>query len=144
MSYKGKYRVKNLNKYKGDATKIVYRSLWERNTFRWCDDNPKVVAWSSEELVIGYRCPTDNKIHRYFTDLFIEFDSGAKYVIEIKPKAQTKPPRARNRKKLLQESFTYAKNMAKWNAATAYCQARGYEFEVWTEDTLRSLGITIL
>ena len=46
MTYKGKYRPKNPQKYKGDPTTIVYRSLWERNTFRWIDANPDIVEWN--------------------------------------------------------------------------------------------------
>jgi hypothetical protein len=146
-TYKGKFRPKNIEKYRGDSTKIVYRSLWERNAFRWADENPKIIRWSSEEDVIPYVCATDRKIHRYFIDLYLEFENGAKYMIEIKPESQTKPPRPRgNRKtsKFLNECLTYAKNESKWNAARQYCESRGIEFEVWTEKSLRALGIKIL
>ena len=50
MAYSGRYIVNNTKKYKGDFTQVVYRSLWERNVFKWCDENPKVKAWSSEEV----------------------------------------------------------------------------------------------
>ena len=42
MSYKGKYTIKNKSKYAGDSNKVVYRSLWERQAFRWCEDNPNI------------------------------------------------------------------------------------------------------
>ena len=42
MSYKGRYTLKHPEKYIGDAKKIVYRSLWERQAFKWCENNPKV------------------------------------------------------------------------------------------------------
>jgi len=58
MAYRGKFKPKNPNKYKGDANGIVYRSLWERNAFRWLDENDSIVAWNSEEIVIPYRCAT--------------------------------------------------------------------------------------
>ena len=47
MSYKGKYKVKKPEKYDGDFTNVIYRSLWERQFFRWCEDNSDVVRWSS-------------------------------------------------------------------------------------------------
>ena len=52
MSYKGKFRPSNPNKYKGDPTKVIYRSLWELKFMRWCDGNVNILKWSSEEVVI--------------------------------------------------------------------------------------------
>ena len=86
MTYKGKYRPKNPQKYKGDPDKVVYRSLWERNTFRWIDANPDIVEWNSEEVVIPYRCETDKRMHRYFVDVYYKDRSGAQYLVEIKPR----------------------------------------------------------
>ena len=59
--YRGKYRPINPGKYDGDYSAIVYRSLWERQVFKWCDENSSVVKWNSEETVVPYRCKTDNK-----------------------------------------------------------------------------------
>ena len=55
MSYRGKYTIKDKSKYAGDHKKVVYRSLWERQAFRWCESNPNVVRWNSEEVVIPYK-----------------------------------------------------------------------------------------
>ena len=41
MSYKGRYTLKKPEKYIGDAKKVVYRSLWEKQAFKWCENNPK-------------------------------------------------------------------------------------------------------
>lgn len=146
MYYKGKYKLKNPNKYIGDTSNIVYRSHWERQCFRWCDDNPKVKKWSSEELVIPYRCATDNKVHRYFVDLLIKFENGKVYCIEIKPKSQTTLPKKgkKNTKRFLNETLTYAKNESKWKAAKSFCDDKGWHFAIWTEDTLKSIGIKLL
>jgi len=146
MAYRGKYNPKNLGKYDGDFRAIQYRSLWERAAFKWCDNNEAIVRWSSEETVIPYRCKTDNKLHRYFVDLKITFKNGDTYLIEIKPKKETVEPkkRARASKGYLTEVLTYVKNMCKWEAANAYAQQRGWKFEIWHEDTLKSLGIKIL
>ena len=68
MSYKGKYKIKNLKKYRGDPTKITYRSLWEKKFMNYCEGNPMVIEWSSEEIVVPYKSPIDKRIHRYFPD----------------------------------------------------------------------------
>ena len=91
MAYSGRYQVKNPKKYKGDYTKVVYRSLWERNVFRWCDDNPKVKNWSSEEIIVPYYYDVDKKYHRYFVDLKIVLEDKT-LLVEIKPEKETAPP----------------------------------------------------
>lgn len=146
MAYKGKYKVKNSQKYKGDPTKVIFRSLWERNTFRWLDDNDDIIEWSSEEVVIPYRCKTDNKIHRYYIDIYFKAANGKKYLIEIKPKKETVPPKIpkRKTKRYVTEVMTYVKNQSKWEAAKSFALDRGYIFDIWHEDTLRGLGIKIL
>jgi len=146
MAYRGKFTPKHPEKYVGDVKNIVYRSLWERNTFRWIDTNTSIVRWNSEELVIPYICETDNKVHRYFMDLWFQTKEGKNYIIEIKPKRQTQPPKTPQRKtrRYIKESLTYVKNRSKWKAASEFAFDRGWKFEVWTEDTLKSLGIKIL
>jgi hypothetical protein len=144
--YSGKYRPIHPGKYDGDYTAICYRSLWERQVFKWCDENINVVKWSSEETIVPYRCKTDNKLHRYFVDLKIQFKTGQTYLIEIKPKKQTQEPKVRTRKTkaYITEVLTYVKNQSKWSAANEYCADRGWIFEVWTEDTIKGLGIKLL
>ena len=76
-TYKGKYRVKNIKKYEGDPTKCIFRSLWERQAFRWLDEHPKVIKWSSEEVIVPYKCKTDGKMHRYYTDCLLYTSDAA-------------------------------------------------------------------
>ena len=66
MSYKGKYKPKHTRKYKGNPTNIIYRSLWELKFMKYCDDNSNILEWCSEEIVLPYRSPIDNRIHKYF------------------------------------------------------------------------------
>lgn len=143
MAYKGKYRPKRPEKYMGDHTNIVYRSLWERKVFEWCDENPQVEGWNSEEVVIPYACKTDGKWHRYFMDVMIKFTSGAVVLVEIKPKKQRVPPKQPQKKtrKYLKECMTYIKNSSKWEAAKEYAEDRGWSFQIWDEDTLKKIGI---
>lgn len=144
-TYKGKFRPKNLSKYHGDPNKITYRSSWERQFFRWCDRNAKIHKWGSETVVVPYICKTDGRAHRYYTDGIIKWKDGSTTLIEIKPKAQTKPPAKRRKtKKFINEVMTYGKNVSKWEAAQRYALKRGWKFEIWTEDTLRSKGMKIL
>jgi hypothetical protein len=139
-TYSGKYKLKRPEKYKGDPTKVQYRSLWERNAFRYLEKHPKVKWWNSEETVVPYICGTDKKPHRYFVDLTIRFMDGATILVEIKPHGQTQPPKRKN----LNEALTYIKNTSKWKYAKRYAENRGWRFEIWTEKTLEQLGIRTL
>ena len=144
MYHKRRFVPKNPEKYAGDPTNIIMRSSWETKFANWCDNSPHVVKWLSEETVIPYVCPTDNRVHRYFVDFKVTIqDKNGKigtYLIEIKPEAQTKPPvpGARVTKKYLTEVMTWGKNEAKWKAADNYAKDRGWKFMVFTE---KHLGI---
>ena len=137
--YQGKFKPKHPEKYEGDPTNIFYRSSWERKFMLWCDTTSSVVKWSSEEVVIPYICPTDNRPHRYFPDALIKVkDANGNikvYLIEIKPFKQTLPPQQpkRKTKQYITEVMTWGKNDAKWKAARQYCADRNYEFKLITE-----------
>lgn len=141
MAYSGRYTVKNPSKYKGDFTKVIYRSLWEKSVFMWCDANPKVKGWSSEEIVIPYYYDADKRYHRYFPDVKIIFEDKI-LLVEIKPEKETVPPNGPKRtKKYITEGLTYVKNMNKWEAAESYCKDRNWQFQIWTEKTLQEMGL---
>lgn len=143
MAYRGKYKVKNPLKYKGDFRSVTYRSLWERTYMQWCDGNDSVIQWNSEEIIVPYKCPTDGKMHRYFTDFWMKIrtkDGEIKeYLIEIKPHKETlepvekQTPTGRKSRRYLNEVYKYAKNQAKWEAATHYADRRNMTFKVLTE-----------
>lgn len=142
MAYSGKYKVKNREKYDGNPDNVVYRSLWERHCFKWCDSSSEVVRWSSEEVVIPYLYEVDKRYHRYFMDLKIVYSTGRTVLVEIKPEKETKPPVGQRRtKKYITEGLTYVKNMNKWIAAQEYAADRGWHFEIWTEKELQAKGI---
>jgi hypothetical protein len=144
MAYKGKYKVRAPYKYKGNPTKVVYRSSWELKFMNYCDTNINILEWGSEEMYVWYRSPVDNKPHRYFPDFYIKARESngqiKKYIIEVKPQRQTKPPAKpkRQTRGYLREAYEYAKNQAKWKAANEWCLDRGFEFKVLTE---KELGI---
>jgi hypothetical protein len=143
--YKGRYRVINTSKYKGDIQEVVYRSSWELKFMKWCDTNPSVLEWGSETVIIPYRSPVDNKFHRYFVDFYIKVKSKdnkiTTYLVEIKPERFTKPPEIpqRKTKKFIDEVFQYGTNQAKWKAANEFCLDRNMKFLVLTEN---DLGLT--
>jgi hypothetical protein len=142
-TYRGLYKIKNPKKYQGDPNNIVYRSLWERQCFRWCDENPTVKLWASEEFFIPYLYEVDQKYHRYFVDLKIEYTDGRTVLVEIKPEKETQIPIKKSvvNKRYLTESLTYIKNMNKWEAANKFAKERGWEFQIWTEKTLQQMGL---
>ena len=146
MSYKGRYTLKHPEKYAGNAKKVVYRSLWERQAFKWCENNPNVKMWNSEEVVVPYKSTIDKKLHRYFVDLLIQMNDKSTYLVEIKPKKETKPPKKpkRQTKRYINEQLTFIKNQDKWEAAAEFAEHKGWKFQVWTEETLKNLGIKIL
>ena len=140
MSYKGWFTPQNPQKYKGDATNIVYRSSWELRVMKYLDENSAVVWWASEELFIPYKSPIDQKVHRYFPDFIARIRQANKeitMVIEVKPFKQTqKPIQKRRTQKFLQEVATYAINQEKWRAADLFCKEHGWQFKIITEKEL--------
>ena len=141
MSYKGKYKPSYPQKYKGDPTNVIYRTLWERKFMVYCDKNENVLEWSSEEIALPYKSPLDNRIHRYFPDFYIKVKEGnkiQKYLIEIKPKKQVSEPKVPKRKTkgYIYEVKEYVKNQAKWKSAQEFCEDRQWKFKIMTEDDL--------
>ena len=106
----------------------------------WCDLNSDVTQWSSEEVVIPYRSPLDNKLHRYFVDFYVKIQDKV-YLIEVKPDRFTREPAIpkRKTKRFLNEVAQYAVNQAKWKAAREVCADRNWEFKIITE---KELGIS--
>lgn len=146
--HQGKFKPKHPKKYIGDPSNIVYRSGWELKLMRYLDAHDHVMRWGSEELIIPYLSPIDNRIHRYYTDFYVERLNRDKkkevLVIEVKPKAQTIEPdftkkmtkKGGIRKSYLREVKTWGINKAKWEAAQSYCDDRGWKFQIMTEHEL--------
>lgn len=131
--YPRPWTPKNPEKYEGDPTGIIVRSSWEVRFLNWCDMNKHIVSYSSEEIVIPYLSPIDNKYHRYFPDAKIRLDTGQIYIVEIKPFYQCQKPTTKNKKRYLVEAQTYLINNSKWKYAKEFCSKRGWKFKVITE-----------
>lgn len=141
-TYKGKFRPKNPQKYQGRADNIVFRSAWELTFLQYCDTNPNVLKYASEEVAINYYFVGTGKWHRYFPDMLLQIRTPQNtietLVVEIKPYKQTIPPThtSLTGRKKLREAVEYAKNQAKWQAASAWAKQRGWKFVVITEKEL--------
>lgn len=143
-TYKGFFKPKNPHKYRGDPTNIIYRSRWELLAMGRFDIDPNVIWWSSEETIIPYRSPKDNRIHRYFVDFTVNIrnikGTTETVLIEVKPAKQTVPPviqeNKRKSKTYINEVVQWGVNSAKWKAAKEYCKDRGYHFKIITENEL--------
>lgn len=144
-SYRGYYKPRNKSKYIGNKSSIIWRSLWERSFCKYCDSNNKIVKWAIEPFTIPYYDKGTNKYRRYYPDFFIEMEDGTKYLIEIKPDYETKPPKMKKgSKKYLLAEQTYHTNQSKWKTAEKYCVNKGWIFKVVTEHTLKKMGIKII
>mgnify|MGYP003642564316 CR=1 FL=1 len=120
-TYKGKFVPKQHKKYKGDFNKITYRSSWEQKFMIHLDNNPNVVKWNSEEVIINY------------------------VWFEVKPFIQTQEPKlqGKTKKRQLDESLTYSKNIDKWSAAFEASRKAGVKFIILTEHGLKQLGLKL-
>lgn len=145
----GKYTPKFPQKYKGDASKITFRSSWELSAMKFFDFTPEILQWQSEETIIMYNDPTTldefgrPKPRRYFMDFLAvvrKADGSIKTIlIEIKPYKQTIRPRriaSKSEKTMDDEYKTWMKNQAKWAAAKELCRQKNWEFVVITERVL--------
>tara|TARA_B100001093_G_C26794739_1_gene1000596 strand:+ start:625 stop:1071 length:447 start_codon:yes stop_codon:yes gene_type:complete len=141
--YSGKFIPRNPKKYKGSVNNIIYRSSYELKFMNWCDISDSVLQWGSEEVVIPYISPLDNKIHRYFVDFFVKVNSKNKVrycLVEVKPFRFTQEPKIpkRKTKRFLNEVKQWGVNLSKWEAAKEFCLDRNWEFMIITE---KELGI---
>jgi len=142
----GKYTPINGNKYIGQGP-IIYRSAWERKYCMYCDNKDEILQWSSEPVAIDYYNPNTTKWHKYYPDFWIKVlqtnGSYKEYLVEIKPKSQTKVPVAPKRntiqsvKNYKWTCETYIKNLAKAKAAIIFAESRGWKFIIITEKSIR-------
>jgi len=143
MFHTRRYKPIHPEKYAGDHTQIYLRSSWETKFALWCDKNPSVVSWKSEEVIVPYRSPLDNRIHRYFVDFTItvkdkQTSTLKTYLVEIKPYSQTQTPvyPGKQSRRYLKECETFIVNTAKWKAASEYAANRAQSFIILTEKDL--------
>lgn len=107
---------------------------------QFCDNNPAVLQWASESVNIPYRNPFTNKNTIYVPDFLIIYvdKNNQKHaeLIEVKPSTETTLEAARS----VRDRAYVALNMAKWQAATAWCKNQGLTFRVVTENEIFHQG----
>lgn len=136
MAVHGKFIPKNPQKYRGDVSRIFFRSLWEVSCMKFFDSSSDVLSWGSEELSIPYLSPKDGAVHQYYPDFYVEYrdESGCirKEVVEVKPLHESDKSAARSERSRAALEI----NEAKWAAAARWCEVRGLTFRVLTERSI--------
>ena len=132
----GKFTLKNPEKYVGTRSP-TYRSSWEFQFMKFCDEHPSVSKWASESIRIPYKNPLTGRHTIYVPDFFIAYSnkSGKQRVelIEVKPANQAIREKV-GRSRVNQASYII--NQAKWEAANAWCKQKGIMFRVITENDI--------
>jgi hypothetical protein len=117
----------------------------------FCDNNKSVIWWNSEEVIVPYISPVDNRWHRYFVDFLVKLKTknGDEEIvlIEVKPYRYCKPPkkmnlsgvdkRTKQARRYLREATTWGINSSKWDAATKYSDKKGWTFKIITDKELK-------
>ena len=136
----GRFEMKNPEKYVGKKIPLA-RSSWEFVFMRMLDEHQGVEKWASESIQIPYRDPFTGKYTIYVPDFFIVYNdkTGGKHaeVVEVKPESQTILEKV-GKSRYNQEQ--YVKNMAKWEAAGAWCKQQGLKFRVVNEGDIFHQG----
>jgi len=136
----GRYTLKYPEKYLGTKTPL-YRSSWEFAFMKFCDESPSVSKWASESVKIPYRNPLTGKHTVYVPDFLIQYSdkNGRPHVelIEVKPDNQTMKENV-GRDKWRQAQ--YIQNVAKWEAARAWCKQKKIFFRVINEKDIFHSG----
>lgn len=136
----GRFNMKNPTKYVGTKSPLA-RSSWEFVFMRMLDEHPGVEKWASESIQIPYRDPLTGRQTIYVPDFFIVYiDKNKKKhaeVVEVKPSSQTL---RENVGKSLYNQEQYVKNLAKWEAAVAWCKQQNIKFRVINEDDIFHQG----
>lgn len=145
MSYHGIFKPEHPEKYIGNVNNICYRSSLEFKFFRYCDGNNNILEWASEEIVVPYISPIDNRWHRYFPDICLKQIKNGNIeviMIEIKPESQCHAPVQKGKKpskRYIREVYEWGRNSAKWSAAEEYCKKKEWKFIVITENNIKKL-----
>jgi hypothetical protein len=136
----GRFDMKHPEKYVGKKTPLA-RSSWEFVFMRMLDEHQGVENWASESVQIPYRDPLTGRQTIYVPDFFVVYNdkNGKKHaeLVEVKPASQTLREQVG---KSLYNQEQYVRNMAKWEAANAWCKQKGIKFRVVNESEIFHQG----
>ena len=134
---------------------LYYRSGLEQKMMIYLDSNESIIHWGAEHLRVPY-VKTEwisetqefkTTEHGYYPDFYYELlrkdGSVARVVAEVKPHSETQEPKLAEKPTSKQlKNFEYAlkmynKNLSKWKAMIEYCERKGFEFIIITEQHLK-------
>ncbi len=154
-----KDKVMKLNSLGG----IYFRSSLEKKFMIYLDMNEKIIKWSSEMFVIPYTSKeviegeVVYKNRRYYPDFYYEIVSNngdiKKVIAEVKPKSEYNDvllfregkfniPQNASMKKMQSLEYKFKmsqKNSSKWETMIEFCQKKGYEFIIITDEILNRI-----
>jgi hypothetical protein len=162
----GNYIPKNKDKIikLNDNGGLYYRSGLEKKIMFWLDLKEDIVRWGAECIRVPYQVSVvENglltlKTHSYYADFYYEMKVGEsirKVVVEVKPMKEYEDailfkegkfnvPTDITHKKLknLEWRFkTAQKNYEKWESMIKWCNTKGFEFIIITEQHLKKFNI---
>jgi hypothetical protein len=142
---------------------LYYRSSWEKRVMIWLDNKKEIIRWGAECISVPYQITEVKRgllgvsTKTYFPDFYYEIktDEGIqKVVLEVKPDKEYQDavlfsegkfsvPDNITLKKLqgLEYRFKMAqKNSEKWQNVIKWCEKRGYQFVIMTENQLNNIS----
>jgi hypothetical protein len=142
----GYFKPHHPEKYKGDASAIIYRSSWELKFLQYCDQNDAVVEYAAEPVGIAYFNPILKKPATYWIDCYMKTKGRdgtvTKWLIEVKPNKyleKPQPPARLTESQMLsfaRHAKAYIINSAKFEAAKDYAANNNMKFGIITENFL--------
>jgi len=148
---KNKDKIIKLNSQGG----LFYRSGLEQKMMIYLDTNENIIFWGAEHLRVPYTKTEwvyesqeyKTTEHGYYPDFYYELkrsdNTVSRVVAEVKPYSETIEPRMPDKPTAKQlKNFEYAlkmynKNLSKWKAMIEYCERKGFEFIIITEQHLK-------
>lgn len=113
------FQVKNIARVKYHSDKLgkdfLFRSNLERRYAELLDADDSITMWHYEHTNLPYFY--EGKLRKYIADFTVILANGGRRVIELKPKKLKDNP----------------KNVAKFEAATKWCEKNGWTYEIVTE-----------
>lgn len=157
---KNRDKVLKLNSYGG----VFYRSSWEKKIMVWLDMKEEIFQWGAECIEIPYQMThfengdSTIKTHRYYPDFFYRMRNSQgvlrEVVMEVKPMKEYKMVQDLNEGRLAVpekgmkklKGFEYDlkmayKNKQKWETMIKWCEKKGYDFIIITEEHLKKFNV---
>lgn len=132
-----KVDLHNPDKYHGPLP-VPCRSSWEVHFVQYCDTHPDMIAWAYEPIEIPYHDPITGKQKIYIPDFLINYRNAkgeeVQELVEVKPAHEQLDEHARNDG----DRLLIARNRAKWEAASWWCQRHGCQFRIMNETNIFS------